>query len=355
MNVNRVIEVHDQDPLAAVRSALGAWWQQTGLDALLAPVELPDGSGTRCEALRDPARLEAVNPFAPVMGCNAAAAIGKFSREHPGARLAAVLRPCELRALIELRKRRYGAAADDRVLTIGVDCPATLAPEPFAARARQSGLAALTREALQSAAEGEPWPARPRPACQVCLSPAPRGADLAIGFLGLPAERLLLLIARDEATDAANQLDHVAPTLASEALVVQRESTVGGLDQRRSRARAELARAATRRFSDLGSVMAWLAGCTLCGDCLDACPLYDGELSGLLGLGSSAYPGQAALAELVEASRWLASCSGCGMCETACSCEVPLSQLICGLSHRIQEELDYVPGDPSRRLPWMAA
>ena len=354
MNVNRVIEVRDRDPLGAVRSALGAWWQKAGVDALLAPVELPDGTGTRSEVLLDARRLDEVNPFTPVMGSNAAAAIGKFSRDHPGARLAALLRPCELRALIELRKRRYGAAADDRVLTIGVDCTATLGPEAFAGRARTRGLAALTREALEAAAEGEPWPARPRTACQVCLSPAPRGADLAIGFLGLPAGQMLLLIARDEATDAANHLQHVAPTLASEAQVVQRESAVGTLDERRSRARAELARTATRRFSDLGSVLAWLAGCTLCGDCLDACPLYDGELSGLLGMGSSAYPGQPVLAELVEASRWLASCSGCGMCETACASEVPLSQLICGLSHRIQEELDYVPGDPSRRLPWMA-
>ncbi|MEW6568724.1 MAG: 4Fe-4S dicluster domain-containing protein [Chloroflexota bacterium] len=95
----------------------------------------------------------------------------------------------------------------------------------------------------------------------------------------------------------------------------------------------------------------WFAGCSLCGDCLDACPLYDGELSGLLGMGSARYGGRPLLAELVDVSRWLASCSGCGMCEEACSCGVPITLLIAPLADRMRQELHYTPGDPAQRLP----
>jgi Fe-S oxidoreductase len=119
--------------------------------------------------------------------------------------------------------------------------------------------------------------------------------------------------------------------------------------------RDELALILPQRMGELGSVLSWLAKCSLCGDCLDACPLYDGELSGLLGIGTARYGGQPLLAEVVEVSRWLASCAGCGMCEEACTSDVPLTVLISSLAHRIREELHYPSGDPAARLPWVAA
>ena len=99
--------------------------------------------------------------------------------------------------------------------------------------------------------------------------------------------------------------------------------------------------------------MAMFARCTLCADCLDACPLYDGELTGMLGVSSEArqkvHP---LLSEMVGVSRWLASCSGCGMCQEACEHNVSLARVVTVLSHRIQNELHYRPGDPNQPLPW---
>jgi len=105
---------------------------------------------------------------------------------------------------------------------------------------------------------------------------------------------------------------------------------------------------AARRFGDFGQALSWFATCSLCGDCLDACPLYNGELSGLLGV----HGARPALAELVDVSRWLASCSGCGMCEAACDQGVPLMRLISPLSRQIQGTLHHTAGDPTRPLPW---
>jgi Fe-S oxidoreductase len=98
--------------------------------------------------------------------------------------------------------------------------------------------------------------------------------------------------------------------------------------------------------------MAMLARCTLCADCLDACPLYDGELSGMLGVRETQQRAHPLLTELVSVCRWLASCSGCGMCQETCEQGVSLTPLIITLSHRIQHGLKYRPGDPDRRLPW---
>src|SRR3989304_1194799 len=120
MNISRIVEVQGSDPLGALREFLGGWWRANQLDALLAPVELPNGSGVRTQVIEDPSGLETVNPYAPLMESNSATAIGKFSRDRPEKRLAAILRPCELRALVELRKRRHPPAAARQRTILGV-------------------------------------------------------------------------------------------------------------------------------------------------------------------------------------------------------------------------------------------
>ncbi|HLB64143.1 MAG TPA: Coenzyme F420 hydrogenase/dehydrogenase, beta subunit C-terminal domain [Anaerolineales bacterium] len=355
MNVSRIVEVHADDPLGALREFLASWWRADRLDALLAPVELPNGSGVRMQVIEDPSGLEAVNPYAPLMESNAATAIGKFSRDRPDGRLAAILRPCELRALTELRKRRHPPAAVDTVTIVGVDCLGTFNVEDYSECVRVHGQKRVTRQLLDHASEGDCSLRRLRAACRVCEWPAPRGADLTIGGIGVAPDDYLLVIAPDEATDERLGLAAVAPDLAEESQVVRREVAVGAVAKKRAKARAELMEALPLRFNDVGSLLAWLSRCTLCGDCLDACPLYDGELSGLLGGERPHAGGNALLAELVDVSRWLASCAGCGMCEQACTCDVPLTLVIAALSGRIRHELNYRSGDPAQRLPWTAA
>lgn len=83
--------------------------------------------------------------------------------------------------------------------------------------------------------------------------------------------------------------------------------------------------------------------------------MYYGEFSGMLGVGGSHKPSRPLLSELVEVSRWLASCSGCGMCQEACEHGVLVATLISLLAQSIREPLHYHAGDPSQQLPWIGA
>jgi formate dehydrogenase subunit beta len=350
MNVNRIIQVRDGETLHALREFLAAWWRRYALEALLAPVEVPARSTVVTQVIEDPLELAAVNPFAPVMLGNAAASIGEVARRYAGRHVAALLRPCELRTLIELRQQGRLPAEADAIIILGVDCLGTFPVDGYAQRVQARGIQAVTREALAYADEGGLSPQAFRTACQICTWPAPRGADLTLGVLGTNSGEYLLLIARDEATDARLELDAVTAGLATESQVVRREVAVGAVAAQRAKTRAHLGGATHdgQRFDDLGRVLSWFATCSLCGDCLDACPLYNGELSGLLGVHGARPP----LAELVQVSRWLATCSGCGMCEVACGQNVPLMRLISSLSYQIQGALQHTPGDPARPLPW---
>lgn len=350
MNVNRLIQVRDGEPLNAFRRFLTAWWKHYKLEALLAPVEVPAQSTLVKQVIVDPAKLAVVNPFAPVMLTNVAATIGEFARRYTGRRVAAILRPCELRTLVELRRHGRLPPEAEAVIILSTDCLATFPTEHYTRRVQLHGIAAVTREALMYAEAGGLSPNEFRLACQTCVWPAPHGAEITLGLLGVNPAEYLLLIAHDEAVDARLSLEAVTDGLATESQVARREVAVGAVADQRAATRAHL-ESVTRdghRFGDLGSALGWFANCSLCGDCLDACPLYNGELSGMLGV----HGARPALAELVDVSRWLASCSGCGMCEAACEHNVPLMLLVSSLSRQIQRELHYTAGDPARLLPW---
>jgi Fe-S oxidoreductase len=75
----------------------------------------------------------------------------------------------------------------------------------------------------------------------------------------------------------------------------------------------------------------------------------------MLGIGGELQSKRPQLSELVQVTRFLASCTGCGMCAEACSAGIPLVPLILDLSRLIRAELHYAVGNPLQPLPWSSA
>jgi formate dehydrogenase subunit beta len=360
MNTNRVLQIHNGEAAKTFRRFLAGFWRQMELDAVLAPVEFPGYGGAAPKVLRSPGEVDRVNPFVPLMLNNSAALVEAFLMEFPKGNVAAVLRPCEMRALVELRKRnrvRYHGPSTNgtggQLTLIGVDCPGTFGAEEFARHVAEHREDAEMIKIGVTYDGQEGYDARQvREACQVCDSPAPLGADLTVGTIGIAPRGALLVITEDPEVDAKLRLQELTDGPATEEQVVSREQMVGKLTNMRAQRRAEISSIPAPQAEDSGFPLAMFACCTLCADCLDACPLYFGQLSGMLGV-NEAYRGSSMLlSELVNLSRWLASCSGCGMCQEACQNGVTLTPFVTSLSHRIQRQLHYKPGDPAQPLPW---
>ena len=354
MNINRILEVQHGDPLSALRQFLAACWVQNKLDAMLAPVELMESASITTQVIDDPAGLAAVNPFAPLMTSNAAGIANQIVQDNPDQRMGILLRPCELRAFIELQKRRPVGSQPHEFVVFGVDCIGTFSHRDYLRSLETTGLSDVTADVLHNASEGGLRPQRFRTACMVCDWPAPCGADVTIGAIGVPSNEFLLVIARDEAIDERLGLNSLTDALATEYRVSHRETVVGAVADMRAGMRKGLIEEMQTafRFNDLGSFLAWFASCSLCGQCLDACPMYHGQFDNLLGKRATQQGERAALAELVLISRWIASCSGCGMCEEKCENQVPLTLLVSALSHRVRSEMHYKCGDPAQPPPW---
>jgi formate dehydrogenase subunit beta len=360
VNVNHILHIRNADTVKTLQDFLAAWWLRVELDAMLAPVELPDHSGVSAQLITRPDELEHVNPFAPVMLNNTASLIQGFVEEHPHSHLAVLLRPCELRAMIELRKRHRvcyqsvaGGNPHENLVVMSVDCPGTFSEVEYVHEVSDHQPdAEMLHVQVSYGRQATYVPYKVRESCQMCDSPSPIAADVTIGTIGIEPQGDLLVIARDESIDTDLQLPYVTDGFASEFQVVCREMMVGKLADQHAERRTALMEGHPLDPQSITNALAMLARCTLCADCLDACPLYDGELAGMLGVGEGRQNGHALLAEVVKVSRWLVSCSGCGMCRESCENGVPLHQLVTTLSHRIQSELHYRPGDPAQPLPW---
>lgn len=313
------------EPLEAARRFLSALWSTAGSEAMLVPVRDLATSGVAQHVVRQPSELAQADPFAPVMLRNAAAEACRLAQQEPGKPLAAVLHPCEVRALTELARRQPSGLGN--LLVIGVDCLATLPVEEYLRRARElGGVDALTQEALQFARQGGILLYRDRQACQMCLSPDPEGAAVILGALGLPTLEALLVVARDQETSDRLRLREITDGEAPRDLAAGREKMCQTLDDRRGRARTRITSALKELPETVEELVAVWMSCAPCEECLMACALYAGELS-LRG---------ATNAETFErVSHWLASCAGCGMCEQACPRGLPLAAVI----SRIRQKL----------------
>ncbi|MBE9472548.1 MAG: formate dehydrogenase, partial [Chloroflexi bacterium] len=194
-----VIPVENNDTLAAVRGFLKRLLEAEVVDALLVPMETPAGTITPA-LVADPDLLDAANPLAPVMGLNAARVAGHVSIREPRGRIGVVLRPCELRALVELIKLKQ--ASLDAVVTIGVDCLGTYDVPVYNTMQADSGvdMAAL----LATAQSGELAPQEGytfRDACQMCEGPHVEQAEVTLELFGADLAAGIPVSLSDEVAD----------------------------------------------------------------------------------------------------------------------------------------------------------
>ncbi|MCJ7625230.1 MAG: hypothetical protein MUO76_17170, partial [Anaerolineaceae bacterium] len=116
------LAVEEGDARKTLQDFLAKLLEKGIVDLLYVPMRTSSGTVTPA-IVRDPALLSAVDPLAPVMPVNGATQVGKLSIREPRSKVGVVLRPCEIRALVELTKMKQASCAD--LILISVDCAGT--------------------------------------------------------------------------------------------------------------------------------------------------------------------------------------------------------------------------------------
>lgn len=322
------------DPLGILRNFIHTIWVQSGWDQMMVSVN-GDGARTKPILLNSPKQLEKINPFTPLMPINAAKYVPKILEKTNGFRLGILLRPCEMRAIIEMIKR---AAFDtERLESICVDCLGTFPSDEYDWRAERKGSSKeLSRETIQFARQGGIVPYRYRSACQMCISPEASGADLNIGVLGIPVRQYLIIHARDESTAQRFNLQEIVKDPADPSLLNQHKHMVAKLSERNARTRERVTQSLLDFLpQDVDGLADHLKDCEPCQACLDNCPICSIDFPQREESGK--YKRQSLM-------RWLISCSGCGICEQSCPNHLPLSIILGHIHDQLAEKYNYTAG-----------
>ena len=120
MATSAKIDVKNQDLLSSLNDFFRSILQLEDVSAILVPQHLPMKNVVMPTLITDPEHLDGADPLAPIFPMNTAKIVSKLTRKPAGGKVAVVLRPCEIRAFIELVKLKQGYM--DEVVIIGIDC-----------------------------------------------------------------------------------------------------------------------------------------------------------------------------------------------------------------------------------------
>lgn len=355
-----LIPVNDGNVLKAVQDFLKSLLESGTVDAVYVPVQA--GGGAVIPALvTDASLLDQADPLAPVMPINGARAISALTGKQPPARLAVVLRSCEMRALVELVKLQQASLED--VTLIGLDCPGTYELAEFSGRGREIGeklgeYLAAAKEGRQPTFDGLTL----RTACQMCVQPLPEHAAIALHLFGVDASQGIPV---ELESDLAARLS-ISP--APDQALGARQVVVERLIAAHSELRKALLSGIHERLANDGGIAALFSYCIRCHNCMTACPIcycktclfktasFDHQpehyLTAARHKGAVRMMGDTLLFQLTRLNHMSASCVSCGMCTSACPADIPVGLVFSAIGEQVDAVFEYVPGrDLSEALP----
>jgi len=353
---NTTIKLDGKDVVGTVRGFLAQLLESGFVSALLVPKLLPGSDGYAQSLLKDTSMLCDTNPLAPTMPVQSAKIMADLTRGPLEERIGVVLKPCELRATVELVK--FLQVDLDSVVTIGIDCTGTYAVKDYAAmkaEERESAAQAL----LDGNMDGV------RECCRTCEYPAPLSADITLCRFGSSGPGELSVLVADR---VAADFDEKLPFDLQEGEPQGRENAVR---EEAAKRRAEKDRVLGKLKDGTDSVtklLEALSTCVRCLNCMEACPICyckecvfksavfeqkaDQLLKRAAKKGAARMPADTLIFHMTRMSHMATSCVACGMCESACPNELPVASLFKSVGGELQEMFEYVPGrDPAEEPP----
>ena len=302
--------------------------------------------------------IESTLPLFPLMPVNLGKQLSLLTLMEPATDpIAVVLRPCELRAFVELVKRNQGSL--ENFLFISSTCGGVYPLEMAVAGDIEEQLARYWKAIEQ----GEAVPDI-RPACKACTYFVPYTADITLSLLGNKEidKKSVLLLNTDKGErfveGISGQLSEEEPDWAA----------MDRIRKERETERQRLSDEVETKTLGIDDLTKTFSRCIDCHNCSKVCPIcychvcfFDSKDSehgsvhyetALEKNGSVSMLSDTTFYHLVRLFHISASCVGCGLCADVCPANIPLWAISLKVGDSVQKAFDYLPGkDMEEGLP----
>jgi len=364
-----VVKVSEGRTEEAIIGFLKSLLEKGVIEAILIPKGLPSGEGFVQALIRDPGKLNGVSALSLTMPVQSARVASNLTVKNLGKRVAAVLKACEIRAIVELTK--FLQVKLDSFYLIGIDCPGTFEVPDYAKMSQEGkGGEKLTKALLKGMAKGETSVLDGcafRTACQMCEYPIPQ-ADIVFKLFGYQTDQEIGVEIGEKLEKEIEEKGIISP---SERESANRKDVIGKVIAERTKKRDALFQEFKGMIKDLRSFLDRFSTCIRCHNCMVACPIcyckecvfrtavfeHDGDqfLRWADRKGGIRMPTDTLIFHFIRMSHMVTSCIGCGLCDSACPSRLPVATLFRSVGDRIQKMFQYVPGRDVKETPPVAS
>ena len=352
----------------AIRGFLKSLLEKGVVEAIVIPKATPAGDGYVQTLIRDPQKLVGVCALSPTMPVQSARVASNLTVKNLGKKVAAVLKACEIRAIVELTK--FLQVKLENLCLIGIDCPGTFEVPDYAKLAQEGkGGETLVKELLSGMEKGEISPPSGysfRTACQMCEYPLTQ-ADIGIKLFGYKTDQEIGIEIGEKFEKEIEEKGILSFTNEEPP---SRSGVVKKVIAERTKKRDALFGEYKGITRDLRSFLDRFSTCVRCHNCMVACPIcyckecvfktavfeHDGDqfVRWADRKGEIRMPTDTLMFHLIRLSHMGTSCIGCGLCDSACPSRLPVATLFRSVGDKLQKIFQYVPGRKVEEVPPVA-
>jgi formate dehydrogenase subunit beta len=316
-------------------------------DAVLIPMSVPAQDSYAYVLIKDHSLLKDAMPFPPVMPVQGAKAVSSVTRLGNGTlNIAAVMRPCEIRATIELAKLEQTNL--EHITLISTDCFGVMPLSDFITNPQKA------QEIFENDTKKQER-SRMRPVCQICDNSSMVADDLHIGTHGAKQNAFFIIPNSQKGKNALDTLDISLTTNMEPWQAKVKEHTKKQQDKRKD-AHKKL-KAQIGGYDNLPDTF---SQCINCHNCMRVCPIchcrlcyFDSDkvkhpseeyLQAAKSKGSIRFLPDTMLFHMGRMMHMSLSCVSCGCCEDACPVSIPVAQVFSMIADETQGIFKYVAG-----------
>jgi len=282
--------------------------------------------------------------------------VSRLTRKPMGGKVVAVLRPCEIRAFVELVKLKQGSM--DELVIIGMDCLGAYKNTDYFQFAGKD-VTASTQNFFQKAIEGKGAAIGNvdlAPACKACEHPIPTNADILIGLYGMDINDHLLVQAQTPPGESLIGNLGLPGTQEPPG----RKAVIDALLKERINFRDNMFAETQAATNSLEKLTTYLANCVNCYNCRVACPVcYCKECIFVTDVfnheplqylkwanrkGVIKMPTDTVFYHVTRLAHMSTACVGCGQCSNACPNDIAVMELFRMVADQTQKGFDYEAG-----------